>query len=328
MPPSGLLDARRAIAAFERIGVSSVVLTAGATAALTSVLTMCRLRASRPVMLCPRPHFPGYPGLATLCGFEVVFYPIAQDSDWVRQLCGLIRKNRPTAILINSPHNPTGTLTGKKELARLTACAQRQGAYLVLDESFAGVHPGGGAVPRLGLWPGLIRLGGFNKRFPCMADVRLGYVLAERSRAVEIAIMHRTLSLGISVAAQKALIPLLRDHPRTRLRTLSAEIWQHAEVAGAILSHCRHLRATPPMAGFFMIIRLPRTSDPADFARRLRARSGVWCAASPSFGVVDDQWIRLRLAVSRSQIVRHARAIVRLANERFGRVKNSQTRIL
>lgn len=318
VPPAGLMAARDALAAFEGVAATNVSLTCGATAALTAVLTVLRIRSGRNVLLCPRPHFPGYPALATLCGFEVAYYPAQGRYDvtaWIAELREAIRRHQAACVLLNSPHNPTGEVLSRRSVRTLARGARAEGCELVLDEAFAGICRK--AAPRMGLVPGLVRVGSFNKRFPGMADHRLGYALAEAGRIADIALTHRTLSLAASLAAQHALCELLADDPAARLAQLSVEIQEHLRLATRLLRASPHLRPARPQAGFFLLVSLPPGSDAALFSRSLNESTGVWCAAAPSFGVTGESWIRLRLGVPRRDLEQHCLAVVAHARRIF-----------
>ena len=70
----------------------------------------------------------------------------------------------------------------------------------------------------------VVRVGTFNKRFPAMADVRLGYIVGDRAFVADAALVHRTLSLGASIAAQQTLIDVLSNDPLQQLETLCDEL--------------------------------------------------------------------------------------------------------
>lgn len=320
LPPPGLAEAREALAAFERVNVENAALTCGGTAALMSALTVARIRGSRSHVLCPRPHFPGYPGIAALCGLHVSYYDLpraTEDKAWLRRMAVLINNVKPSAVIVNSPHNPTGAVLADRSLVSLTELASSQGGVVVLDEAFAGITLDGERRSPLGLRPGLVRVGSFNKRFPAMADHRLGYVLAEPGWTNDIALAHRTLALGAAVSSQRALVELLAQDPRRQMRQLCDEVREHALLAMLRLGRCRHLHPIMPRAGVFMIVGL-EGGECTRFAATLRQWTGVWCAAAPSFGAAGQSWIRLRLALPRRDLERYCNAIVDVAERTLG----------
>ena len=329
LPPAGMMLAREALASYERVSVDCVALTCGGSAALTAVLTVLRVRASstRPgglTVMLPKPHFPAYPGLAILCGFRPIYYemPTSWSAVAVNSLLQTIRINPPAVFLVNSPHNPTGLRFPTSLVHQIADEMSSLSGSMIVDEAFAGIVLKQGEPKRIELFANEVRVGTFNKRFPAMADVRLGYILGDGDLVLDAALVHRTLSLGASVAAQQKLVELLRDDPNGQMETLCDELREHATLAQQILGQSPYLRCSEPDAGFFILVSLEDGTDPAAFARALRETTGLWCAAAPSFGIEEHPWIRLRLAVPMSDLAEHCRHIVTFAAnwyERAGR---------
>jgi aspartate/methionine/tyrosine aminotransferase len=320
LPPSGLHQAREALAALEGVPVDHVALTCGGSAALTSVLTVLRIRANitgleELTALSPRPHFPAYPSLAILCGFRPKYYnvPDVWTTEAVENLLQIIRIGRPHVILVNSPHNPTGVIFPGWLLNRISEEATTFPGSVLLDEAFSGIVLRGFRTECISIVDNVVRVGTFNKRSPAMADIRLGYILGDRELVADAALVHRTLSLGASVAAQQSLIAMINGDYLVNLERLCFELREHLKLARQLLSESPYLTCSDPVAGFFMLVSLKGEIDSAAFARELKEATGLWCAAAPSFGVTDLSWIRLRLGVPVGDLVNHCRSIVAFA---------------
>lgn len=322
VPPAGLDGGRHAIAKLESVKPGNVAITSGGVPGMTAAVTVARIRCGGSVALYPQPHFPGYPGLLALCGLRAMPYPLpaaSVDATWLLHMVAMIEFLDPAAIVLNSPHNPTGLTLDDSAIAELVGVAHARGGVVLLDEAFAGITLDSGPERDLGTRPGLIRVGTFNKRFPSMADHRVGYVIGEESWINDIAMAHRTLSLGASISSQRAVVDLLDGDVDSQMRQFRMEIREHRDIALSLLSRSPHLSPANPSAGFFMIVRLDDGVDCAQFARTIREETGLWCASAPSFGVTTESWIRLRLAVSRSDLVRHCELLVDAADRHIGR---------
>ncbi len=298
--PAGLPETREAVARHAGARPEEVVVTSGANLGLACVLTWARVRLPGRPVLCPRPHFPAYPSQALLQGLAVRYYNLAEDRGWqpdVEELARAVRRESPAVVIWNQPHNPTGAVLARAALERLIDEAASVGAVVVQDEVFADLvyegEPPGPPPPA----PHLVRVGGFNKRFPVLADRRIAYILAGKSLAAELALVHRTLAIGASVTDQRAAAALLADDPEWQLGRLRQELREQRDLALACLRGCPGLHAPAPAAGLFLWLRLPSGMDARQFSAGLRSRSGLWCAAGPSFGVSEQPWVRLRFAV-------------------------------
>jgi len=140
--PFGLPAAREAVAAdFARrgfpVGPDRVVLSASTSEAYAFLFKL--LCDPGDEVLVPRPGYPLFEFLATLESVRVLPYPLAHDGEWHLDVAGLREALGPRtrAIVIVSPHNPTGACLKRDERDALeTLCARRRVA-LVSDEVFA-----------------------------------------------------------------------------------------------------------------------------------------------------------------------------------------------
>jgi len=140
--PFGLPAAREAVAAdFARrgfpVGPDRIVLSASTSEAYAFLFKL--LCDPGDEVLVPRPGYPLFEFLATLESVRVLPYPLAHDGEWHLDVAGLREALGPRtrAIVIVSPHNPTGACLKRDERDALeTLCARRRVA-LVSDEVFA-----------------------------------------------------------------------------------------------------------------------------------------------------------------------------------------------
>lgn len=314
-------NTRSAFASHAGVRSDEIVVTAGICLGINCALTWARLRCSGRTVLCPRPHFPAYPGMATLQGFRLAFYDLVGDSGWqpdIEKIISQIVDEDVAAILWNTPHNPTGTVFGTKTIVPILQAAESVGAVVVQDEAFASLiyQPEVTSAPTQ-MHPHLIRIGGLAKRFPRMADHRVGFVAAEASKAAEIGIIHRLFAVGSSVASQRAAVEVLAQKPEHELETVRQELREHRDYAVRELGRCHGIKITAPQAGIFLWVRLPDGTDARQFAYDLRENTGVWCVYGSSFGITAEPWIRFRFGVSWSKLESHCRAFRHFAQNRF-----------
>ncbi len=90
-------------------------------------------------ILAPAPSYPLFEHLASFSRLELDFYPLDAGSRWEPDLAALeSRIDRKTrAILLVSPHNPTGAVLSHRSLERLEQLATRHSLALVFDEVFS-----------------------------------------------------------------------------------------------------------------------------------------------------------------------------------------------
>ena len=140
--PFGLPAAREAVATdFARggypVGPDRVVLSASTSEAYAFLFKL--LCDPGDEVLVPRPGYPLFEFLATLESVRVQSYPLAHDGEWHLDLAALRAALGPRtrAVVVVSPHNPTGACLKRDERDALEALCAEHGVALVSDEVFA-----------------------------------------------------------------------------------------------------------------------------------------------------------------------------------------------
>jgi N-succinyldiaminopimelate aminotransferase len=143
-PGRGSLDLRQAIAAHQarHYGLtldpeSEVLVTTGATEAIAAALLALAGPGDEVVTL--EPFYDSHAACIAMAGATHVTVPLVPhgggfrlDADALRQAVG----PRTRVILVNTPHNPTGTVLNLAELEAVAAAARAVDAIVVTDEVY------------------------------------------------------------------------------------------------------------------------------------------------------------------------------------------------
>ena len=134
-------DLRQAVTAlYETVDADRVLVHTGAEEAIFSFMN-CALEPGDGVIV----HEPCYQSLkevARALGAEVVPWPAGEAEGWSLdpdRLAGLITP-RTKAIVMNSPHNPTGYLMSPERQAATVEIARQHGLWLFSDEVYRGLE--------------------------------------------------------------------------------------------------------------------------------------------------------------------------------------------
>jgi len=205
---------------------------------------------------------------------------------------------RPRAILVNTPHNPTGKVFSREELSLIAKLCAKHGVIAITDEvyEFLTFDPARPHV-RLAMLPGMedrtITLSSLGKTFS-LTGWKIGWAVAsaELSRAVRAAHQFLTFATAtpLQVAAAVAVerggeyIPGLVAEYRAKRDYLCNEI--------AALG----LRVFRPEGTYFVMVdhRKAGHTDDVSFCRFLTERVGV--AAIPPSVFYDDRSLGRTLA--------------------------------
>jgi aspartate/methionine/tyrosine aminotransferase len=157
---------------------------------------------------------------------DVTLLPLSPETGWQLDLDALRAALRPNtrAIVINSPHNPTGAMIDARTFDAIVAIAREAKAWLFSDEMYRFLEfdesarlPACANVYERGL-----SLGGMSKSF-AMGGARIGW-LATRDRALLERIARLKDYTSICCSAPSEILALIALRARDRVLARSREI--------------------------------------------------------------------------------------------------------
>jgi aspartate aminotransferase len=157
-----------------------VVVTTGSKLALFH--SLLALLEPGDEVLYPNPGYPAYESVSAYTGANPVGYsvdPGRADGIDVVEIAARVSP-RTRLLILNTPHNPTGTAIGASALRALAALAERHDLTIVSDEIYGRLTFDGSPVASIGSLPGMaartIVVDGFSKAY-AMTGWRLGYAV-------------------------------------------------------------------------------------------------------------------------------------------------------
>lgn len=314
----GSADLRAAIAGYlaRRFGVvvdpeRQVLPTAGAKEAVfhTPLLVIDAAAPDR-VVLYPDPGYPAYQRGALFAGGEAVAVPLHGDHVFRPWLLPEDLLARTRMIWLNSPHNPSGAVTGLPDLRRIAELAAERDILVVSDEAYADLYEG--EPPPSLLQAGtrnLLVLHSLSKRSG-MTGYRSGFLAGDPAVIAALGRLRANPGLAapdfVNAAAQAA--------------------WSddaHVEERRALFAAKRRaLRAIFEELGFsvldsrasiYLWVRVPGDGDDEAFAARL-LEHGVVVSPGRMYGVqgAGHGWVRLALVPGLDEIAAAGRVLRRV----------------
>jgi len=292
----GQLPAREAVAAFhgDGVGPEAIVLTPGTSMAYWYCFRL--LARSGGEVLCPAPTYPLFDDLARLAGLRTRSYHLDREDDGCWRIDPAeveFQITRHTcAIVVVSPHNPTGMVASAGELQALAAIGARHGLPLIFDEVFREFLHTADCVPRPGECgaPLSITLNGLSKMLS-LPGLKAGWMVVE---GADRALVRRFLAaleyaadtfLPVSEIVQGALPRLLAPPSIGYARTFAR---LYCERMSALIEAWRAagLPLAMPQAGVYLPVPLPeKTASDEEIALRLLRESGIYCHAGSSYAM-------------------------------------------
>ncbi|MFT3659834.1 MAG: aminotransferase class I/II-fold pyridoxal phosphate-dependent enzyme [Gordonia sp. (in: high G+C Gram-positive bacteria)] len=198
---------RAAVAAHLGLDPDCVTVGAGGTAVVASLLAEAASRPGAPTLSAPRlstpmPTFDGFAILGRMLGYDVDPTPLHDDG--APDLAALAASVTPStaAVIVCSPHNPTGAVLGEDRIRGLLA-ALPDDLPVILDEAYVeycAAPPDSRAL--VADHPNLVVLRTFSKAYG-LAGVRVGYAFGAPGAVAGA--RRREVPFGISAAAQAAV---------------------------------------------------------------------------------------------------------------------------
>lgn len=250
-----------------------VLVTAGAAEA--NYLALMQLLQPGDRLVIEQPGWPQAEVLGTAIGAEIVTVRRYEEEGWRLSLDRLAEAATPGTriIFLTNPNNPTGQLLSPEDLVECVAIARRAGAWLLVDEVYAGLEWDAPRAPSIaGLYEKGITTGSVSKALG-LQGLRTGWLICRDPGLVMDAVILRENSseimnvLGEHVAEialrPERLSPAL-DRARAQGRANLASLDAFVEATPGLSWHS-------PQAGLIGLARLPDGLDGEDFARRLLA---------------------------------------------------------
>ena len=182
-----------------------VTVTCGATEAMASVFLALLDPGDEVIVL--EPFYENYGPDAVLAGATPVFVPLAPP-DWRIDEARLRAAFSPRtkAIVLNTPHNPTGRVLTRAEISLVADLCIEHGAWAITDEIYEHIRYAGEHHP-IATWPGMrdrtVTISGLSKTFSC-TGWRIGWAIAPAEQTNAIRKVHDFLTVGAPAPLQAA----------------------------------------------------------------------------------------------------------------------------
>jgi aspartate/methionine/tyrosine aminotransferase len=305
-PSAGLPQLRAAVAddVAKQLGITvdpaEVVITPGGKPIM--FFTMLALVAHGDEVLYPNPGFPIYESMIRFVGAKEVSYGLREDYDFDVDVDGILEKitDRTRLIILNSPHNPTGGVMSRTEIARLAQALAGREIFVLSDEIYSrliyeGEHSSLAQFP--GMKERTIILNGFSKTY-AMTGWRMGYGVMRADLAKQITLLMTNSNSCTASFTQIAGVEALRG-PQDSVDHMREEFRRRRAVMVEGLNRLPGFRCRQPHGAFYVFPNIRDTGRPTRaLADALLTEAGVACLWGSAFGDWGDGYLRFSFANS------------------------------
>jgi alanine-synthesizing transaminase len=218
--------------------------------------------------LCPCPSYPLFDYIALLSGVKLISYPLQESRNWSidpDQLEARI-STKTRALVVISPHNPTGHVASPEEIAAIAEVARRHDLAIISDEVFSEFLLDPETLPRFfkSGAPLVFTLNGFSKMF-ALPGIKFGWMALSGDqerirRALQALELISDTFLPVNEIVQASASEIFqrgRDIGVEFSRRIR-ECWNTAEIFLARSAKCSYIK---PDGGFYVTLQIGATDE-------------------------------------------------------------------
>jgi methionine aminotransferase len=287
-PLSGIQPLREIIAqkTSDLYGISyhpdlEVTIVSGATEALYAAITAVVQTGDEVILL--EPNYDSYEPAVRLNGGIPVYVTLTPENnyqiDWSVVKAKITDKTK--LILLNTPHNPTGTVMSKDDLEQLASIVKDTNIFIVSDEVYEHIifdgHSHWSPIRHPELQKRTFVCGSFGKTFH-VTGWKVGYCLAPQQLSEEFRKVHQWLTFSTVTPIQYALAEFLQE-PDNYLSI--SQFYQEKRDKFIACIQGSRFEWIPASGSFFQCVNYSKITDENDLALAQRLTKEIGVASIP-----------------------------------------------
>ena len=281
----------------QRVDAEQVVVFTGAQNALFAGV-LCVADPGEEIIVC-EPRYVTYDGVIETPGAVRVGVPLvsAEGFRFDPDAIGRAVTPRTRAILLNSPHNPTGRVVSREEATAIAAIAKRHDLWVLSDEVYASLtydveHVAIASLP--GMAGRTVTINSLSKSH-AMQGWRLGWAVGPPLLARHLVNLILSMVFGVAQFTQDAAhFALTREF--AEIDAMQREYRARRELLCERINACPGLACAWPQGGMYAMVDVRGTGlGDTDFAWGLLEAEGVSVLPTATFGENAAGHVRVSL---------------------------------
>jgi arginine:pyruvate transaminase len=317
----GNAELRHAIAHYhnqqtqQRVSADQVLVVAGAQCGLYTA-AQCILESGDEVIV-PEPMYVTYEAFLGATGASIINVPLSPDDHFQINVDSIAAAVSPKtkAIVINSPHNPTGASVDKRSWQGIAEICLRHNLWLVVDEVYSqlvfdGEHINPASFE--GMADRTIIINSLSKSH-AMTGWRLGWIIGPEAFIEHAGNLALCMLYGSPTFVQDAA-KIAIEQPIAEVAEMRAAYLKRRDALLEALEDTPGVKAHKPAGGMFVMLDIRDCKVSAQaFAEILLDEFGVSVLVGEAFGPSAAGHVRCSLAVDEHQLRRAAARIKQCA---------------
>ncbi|MCS7000552.1 MAG: pyridoxal phosphate-dependent aminotransferase [Bacteroidota bacterium] len=312
-PSAGLPQAREAIAAYfnktrsiNKYSAENVVITPGAKPIIFFGLQA--LIEPGDEVIYPNPGFPIYESVIRFLGAIPVSLPLREENDFRLNISDLEARLSPRTkmVIINTPHNPTGSVLTFDDLSAIAELSHRFNFIVFSDEIYSQITYDAAKHISITQFEGMeertIVLDGFSKTF-AMTGWRLGYGIMPTSLAKVVSKLQTNCTSCAPSFTQIAGIEALTERTLPYVNSFVEEFKRRRNAIVEGLNSIPGVQCRTPQGAFYAFANIKATGMRSqEYAEFMLEKVGVACLSGTAFGSEGEGFVRFSYANSLENI--------------------------
>ncbi|HPT03848.1 MAG TPA: methionine aminotransferase [Bacteroidales bacterium] len=295
--------------------VKEINITAGATQAINSVISAIVQQDDEVVIF--EPAYDSYAPSVVLNGGIVKYAELKLPDfhiDWneVKKMIS----NRTRLIILNSPHNPTGSILGVDDMKQLEKIVANTNIIILSDEVYEHLIFDGKQHESICRHPELVKrsfvIGSFGKTFHT-TGWKIGYVMAPENLMSEFRKVHQFVVFCVNTPIQYAMAEFLKN--KANYENLGEFYQQKRDVFVNLIKGSR-FKIIPSYGTYFQLLDYSAISEEKelDFAKRLVTEYGIASVpVSPFYNkALDNKLLRFCFAKEEKTLEKAAEILCKI----------------
>jgi aspartate/methionine/tyrosine aminotransferase len=286
-------------------GYEEVLITVGLAEAIFD-LCMVLLEEGDEILV-PDPVWMNYINIPRMLGAVPVTYQLLEEKQYQPDINEIESRitDKTKAIVIVSPHNPTGSMLNEESLSGIARIAQEHDLLVISDEIYERIVYGKKKHISIASFAGMKQrtatLNGFSKAYS-MTGWRIGYISAPSNWIQALNKIHQVNTTSAVSFVQKAAIAALREE-HNEVEEMVAEYERRMRYAVGEINKIPGISCIAPEGAFYIFINIKGLGIPSfEFADSLLEKEKVAMVPGDVFGKNGDGYLRMSFSNSYENI--------------------------
>lgn len=310
---AGIIELRKEIARQiqEETGVmyaadSEIIVTVGAMEAL--YLALCCLIDTDDEVIIPAPYWINYDQMVKMCGGKSVIVEAKESNEFVVTADDVEKAitSKTTAMIINSPNNPTGAIYDEQTVKELCKLAEKYDLMVLWDECYKNITYNEQDFYSLlnveGIKERAVVINSCSKKF-AMTGWRLGYASAPKELVACMTKLQENVAACANVPTQYAAIEAFSGRADEAAEAMRKEFEHRRNVMVEGINSIDKLHCNCPKGTFYVFVNIAETGmGSIEFANKLLDEVHVAVVPGVTYGENYDSFVRIAFTMKEERI--------------------------